>query len=365
MQWAPAAQTALRVDAIKPHGSPDRSEENLIVADTLFVVGSIRITASGFVMVTQTRPPPAATAMRSVAALDGPRRMVDTTWFVDGSMREMLGPPPLATHTALCDTAIPNGRDPTLIVAVTVFVAGSMRETVSSSTCVTQTPPSPAAASPHPGASAGHTLFSLSLMLATTAFRPGSIRVSTGPVSLTAQTAPSPTAKAPVPAGIGTFATTLPPRGIAWSRAGAFAAPRSPTAHASAAPATIPPLTLFIGSPPFWIGSTIAVRGASRSRCRCSQLPLPSRDDSGICDKDDAEVVVGDLSGIAVEEVGGDQALGAIEAPFASVDLPDHSAVFEVRVDRGPQLTSADRPESQAVAAAEVNRSLLAEGRLV
>jgi len=54
-------------------------------------------------------------------------------------------------------------------------------------------------------------------------------------------------------------------------------------------------------------------------------------------------VDVGDLSGIADEEVGGDQALGAIEAPFASVDLPDYGAVFEVRVDRGPQLTRADR----------------------
>ncbi len=69
----------------------------------------------------------------------------------------------------------------------------------------------------------------------------------------------------------------------------------------------------------------------------------PSRDDSGICDKDGAEVVVGDLSGIADEEVGGDQALGAIEAPFAAADLPDYGAVFEVRVDRGPQLTRADR----------------------
>src|SRR5439155_18227141 len=103
-----AAQTALRVDAIKPHGSPDRSEENLIVAHTLFAVGPILITASAFVMVTQTPPLPAATAMRSVAALGGPRRMVAATWFVDGSMREMLGPPPLATHTTLFDTAIPN-----------------------------------------------------------------------------------------------------------------------------------------------------------------------------------------------------------------------------------------------------------------
>src|SRR5439155_26018002 len=132
--------------------------------------------------------------MRSVAALAGPRRMVATTRFVTGSMRETLGPPPLATHTAPCDTAIPKGRDPTLIVAVTVFVPGSMRETVSSSTCVTHTAPLPTAASPHPGGSGGHTLSRLSLMLATTAFRSGSIRVSTGPVSLTDQTAPSPTA---------------------------------------------------------------------------------------------------------------------------------------------------------------------------
>src|SRR2546428_13730703 len=102
-------------------------------------------------MYPQTPPSPALTVMRSVAALAGPRRMAPTTRFVTGSMRETLGPPPLATHTAPCDTAIPKGRDPTLIVAVTVFVPGSMRETVSSSTCVTHTAPLPTAASPHPG----------------------------------------------------------------------------------------------------------------------------------------------------------------------------------------------------------------------
>src|SRR5439155_2071516 len=148
-QWAPAAQIALSVEAIKPHGWPDRSHDNLTVAETAFVVGSTRITASSLVMVTQTPPSPALTAMRSVAVLAGPSRMVATTWFVAGSMREMLGPPLFATHTAPSDTAIPNGRDPTLIVAVTAFVLWSMRETVWSSRCVTQTAPLPAAASPH------------------------------------------------------------------------------------------------------------------------------------------------------------------------------------------------------------------------
>src|SRR6266849_10823195 len=100
--------------------------------------------------------------------------MVATTRFVEGSMCETLGPPPLATQTAPGETAIANGRDPTLTVALTVFVAGSIRETLLSSACVTQTAPSPAAASPHPGGCAGHSLPNLSLTLATTAFRCGS-----------------------------------------------------------------------------------------------------------------------------------------------------------------------------------------------
>ena len=109
--------------------------------------------------------------MRSDAALGGPTWMVAITRFVDGSMRETLGPPLLPTHTAPGDTAIPKGRDPTLIVAVTSFVCGSMRETVSSVTCVSQTAPLPAAASPHPGGSPEHALVSLNLMVATAAFR--------------------------------------------------------------------------------------------------------------------------------------------------------------------------------------------------
>ena len=100
-----------------------------------------------------------------------------------------------------------------MIVAITAFVRGSMRETVLSVVCVTQTAPSPAAASPHPGGSAGHGLLSVILILAAATFRSGSMRVNVGTVSLTAQIAPSPTAKPPVPAGIGTFATTLPARG--------------------------------------------------------------------------------------------------------------------------------------------------------
>ena len=58
----------------------------------------------------------------------GPTGIVATTRFVNGSMRETLGPPAFTTHTAPGDTATPTGCEPTWIVARTLFVAGSMRE---------------------------------------------------------------------------------------------------------------------------------------------------------------------------------------------------------------------------------------------
>jgi hypothetical protein len=52
----------------------------------------------------------------------GPTRIVATTWFVAGSIRETLGSPLFATQTTPAETAIPSGCGPTPIVA-TRFVA--------------------------------------------------------------------------------------------------------------------------------------------------------------------------------------------------------------------------------------------------
>src|SRR5690349_11907443 len=141
----------------------------------------------------------------------GPTRIVATTRFVAGSIRETLGPSAFATQTAPGETAIPCGCGPTLIVSVTVFVAGSTRVTLFSDGSVSQTAPSPAAS-----ASGGFIL-----ILSTMAFRAGSIRMSVALPLLIAQTAPSPTAKGPPPSWPipGTDrptrmrATTLPPVG--------------------------------------------------------------------------------------------------------------------------------------------------------
>src|SRR5437899_3940521 len=76
----------------------------------------------------------------------GPTRIVATTWFVAGAMRETLGPPALATQTAPGEMAIPSGCGPTPMLFVTLFVAGSTRETESLEGWESQTAPSPAAA---------------------------------------------------------------------------------------------------------------------------------------------------------------------------------------------------------------------------
>jgi aspartate carbamoyltransferase catalytic subunit len=60
-----------------------------------------------------------------------PTRIVATTRFVVGSIRDTLGPPALATQTAPGKTATPAGCGPTGIVAVSLFVEGSTRTTVS------------------------------------------------------------------------------------------------------------------------------------------------------------------------------------------------------------------------------------------
>ena len=76
----------------------------------------------------QTAPPAAITPMWSAQqALVGPSGIVATTLFVAGSMRLTLGMsgvarPSLATHTARGVTAIPNGFLPTWIVLLTRYV---------------------------------------------------------------------------------------------------------------------------------------------------------------------------------------------------------------------------------------------------
>src|SRR5213592_969828 len=155
---------------------------------TLFVEGSTRTILFAFGTATQSAPGDATRLMccEQQASL-GPTRIVATTRFVAGSIRETLGPPALATHTAPGETEIPAGCGPTPMVAVTLFVAGSKRETAFPAGCESQTAPSPATA-----ASGGETL-----IRATTALRLGSIRMSDDSAVLIAQTAPSPTVRGP------------------------------------------------------------------------------------------------------------------------------------------------------------------------
>src|SRR4051794_34539799 len=169
-----------------------------------------------FGRVTQTARDDATTLVCSAQhARLGPRRIVATTRFVAGSIRERLGPPAFTTQTAPGETATPSGRGATRIVAVTVFVAGSSRETVFWNGSVSQTAPSPAARESGRGTG----------ILATTAFRAGSIRMSAECDALTAQTAPSPTASAPPALAdcegtrpMRMRATILPPGGSAEAR---------------------------------------------------------------------------------------------------------------------------------------------------
>ena len=73
----------------------------------------------------QTAPSPAMMPMCSAQhAPVGPTRIVVTTRFVAGSMRETDGPPPLATQTAPDPTATPPGCGPTGMVATTLAGPG-------------------------------------------------------------------------------------------------------------------------------------------------------------------------------------------------------------------------------------------------
>ena len=103
------------------------------LATTRFAAGSRCTILFSFGMPTHTAPYAAIKLKCSEQqATFGPTRIVATTRFVSGSMRETLGPPAFTTQTAPGETAMATGCGPTWIVARTLFVAGSMRETVSS-----------------------------------------------------------------------------------------------------------------------------------------------------------------------------------------------------------------------------------------
>ena len=243
-------------------------------ATTAFLSGSTRTMDLRFGTPTQTEPPPVVSCMKSEQhARAGPTRIVATTRFVAGSIRETLGPPLFATQTAPGETEIPSGCGPTGIVAVTLFVCGSTRETVLSEGCETHTAPLPAAASLQACGNAGHCLLGLIPTRAITAFRAGSMRRSVESLSLIAQTALSPTASPPLPCGMLILATTVPTRGQRALPAGAPAAvATTATAHASAA-------TAFLGL--FMFSSSIAlaishVRSKHRFELMASGIALRS-----------------------------------------------------------------------------------------
>ena len=112
-QCAPATQTADLLMATPPHGESARFVD-VIVAATAFVASSSLTTAFPFGTVTQTDPAPAITPTWSEQqAVAGPTGIVATTRFVEGSMRETLGPSPaapwFATQTAPGETSNPVG----------------------------------------------------------------------------------------------------------------------------------------------------------------------------------------------------------------------------------------------------------------
>ncbi len=217
-QPPPADQTAVASDTRNAQGEYG----TFTVPVTAFVAGSTRTSALLLGTATQTASSRAVIDMCSAQqAARGPTRIVATTRFVAGSMRDTPGPPMSATQTASRDTASPAGCRPAAMVAVTVFVDGSMRDTRSLPTVwETQTAPAPAAtASPGP----------MSSTRASIVFVCGSIRKSVDVVSFTTQRAPSPAASAPPPGGTAIVATTFPPRGSALTAASSGSAPETTT----------------------------------------------------------------------------------------------------------------------------------------
>ena len=208
-QCAPETQTPRLSAAICPQGP----SETAMRAVTVFVAGSIRTTVLRLGTVAQIAPAPATRNARSPAACAGASRIVATTRFVVGSMRDTLGPKALTTQTEPAAIAAATGYGPTGMVAATLSPERSMRDTALSDARGIQTAPAPTAGSPQ--TYSGHGLRDSTLILAAARLPTGLIRVSVETASLIDQTAPSPTARPPDPSGIRTFAITVPPRGSA------------------------------------------------------------------------------------------------------------------------------------------------------
>ena len=90
------------------------------------------------------------------------------------------------------------------------------------------------------------------------------------------------------------------------------------------------------------LGPCLADARASKRSAGCCFGSVVCR---GGCDEDQPEVVVCQLVGIGHDEVRRDVPMSAAELPLASLDLPDGSALPEVRVGRGPKPSRADAAE--------------------
>src|SRR5919109_5609846 len=69
----------------------------------------------------------------------------------------------------------------------------------------------------------------------------------------------------------------------------------------------------------------------------------------GLRHKDDAKVMVGDLTGIAHREIRSDQALGSLKLALAAIDLPDHGALLELWIGAGTEVPLPHGAEAQLV----------------
>jgi hypothetical protein len=77
--------------------------------------------------------------------------------------------------------------------------------------------------------------------------------------------------------------------------------------------------------------------------------------------EDDAEVVVGQLTGIRDKEVGRDAAPRSVELALAALDLPHHGPVLEVGIGRRCQMTDPDGAEADDISGADDDRADLVE----
>src|SRR6266566_9039701 len=81
--------------------------------------------------------------------------------------------------------------------------------------------------------------------------------------------------------------------------------------------------------------------------------------------EDQAELVVGDLAGVADEEVRRDQAFRPGKLAVPALDLADDAAVPQVWIRGGPKPPEPDAVKAQPVSAAELDRPEVVEGRLL